>query len=60
MDGANNDQNDAAIMTPAAKPLMTSRTFRLTDLKKNTNEAPMMVHPQVNKPAMNACMIGFN
>ena len=43
IEGANNEKNEAAIMTPAANPSIASIIFLLTFLKKNTNAAPNTV-----------------
>ena len=56
--GASNDQKLAAIITPAAKPSIPSRSFRLIDLKKNTIPAPAPVMNHVKQVARKACMIG--
>ena len=60
MAGDNRDQKLAAIITPPVNPRAASRNFLLVDLKKNTNEAPIAVRIQVNKPAQKACKIGFS
>ena len=58
IDGASNDQKLAAIMTPAAKPSMASRTpFRML-LKKNTIADPRAVRPQVKSVATSAWATG--
>ncbi|MPN21373.1 hypothetical protein SDC9_168752 [bioreactor metagenome] len=54
MAGAKRDQKLAAIITPAANPIIASKTFLFIFLKKNTNAAPSAVTPQVNKVASNA------
>ena len=59
MDGSNNDQNEAAIITPALKPKMVFNTFLFTSLKKHTINAPKRVIPQVKVVAIRACKIGF-
>ena len=41
--GAKSDQKEAAIITPAANPIIMSRIFLLNDLKKNTNDDPNIV-----------------
>ena len=43
-----NDQNDAAIITPALNPRIVSNTFLFISLKKHTTNAPSAVIPQVN------------
>ena len=48
------DQKEAAIMTPAAKPIMMSCNLRLIFLKKKTMAEPTIVHPQVKRPARKA------
>lgn len=55
IDGANKDQKEAAIITPAAKPSMVSSKRRLTVLKKNTTADPTIVQNHVNKPPSKAC-----
>jgi hypothetical protein len=57
--GANSDQKLAAIITPAAKPSMASRTFLLMVLKKKTTPAPAAVTAQVKQVANSAWMMGF-
>jgi hypothetical protein len=52
--GASIDQKSAAIITPAAKPSIQSRTLRLISLARNTTEAPMAVMAQVKQPAKKA------
>lgn len=52
--GANSDQKDAAIITPALKPKIVFNTFRLTSLKKHTVSEPNAVIPHVNIVANNA------
>ncbi len=59
MAGANSDQKLAAIITPAAKPIILSRTFWLIRLKKKTKPAPNAVTPQVNSVAIKACITGL-
>lgn len=59
MAGDNNDQKDAAIITPALKPKMVFNTFRLTSLKKHTVSEPSAVMPHVNIVANNAWIAGF-
>ena len=59
IDGASNDQNDAAIIIPAENPNTISSIFLLIDLKKKTVKAPSDVTNQVNKHAIKACIIGF-
>ena len=44
-----------AIITPAAKPIMMSNSFRLICLKKKTMADPTMVQLHVNNPARKAC-----
>jgi len=51
IDGASSDQKLAAIMTPAAKPIIESRRRWLTLRVTNTIEAPRAVTIQVNPPA---------
>ena len=58
MAGKMSDQILAAIMTPAAKPIMLSSNLKLTCLVKKTKEAPNAVIPHVNNPAINACATG--
>ena len=55
--GDNNDQNDAAIITPAAKPSIASITLLFIFLKKKTNPAPKAVIPQVKIVAKRAWMV---
>ena len=55
IEGCKSDQNEAAIMTPAAKPIMMSSNLRLICLKKKTMADPTMVQPHVNNPARKAC-----
>ena len=57
--GESKDQNEAAIITPAAKPNMESKMVLLTFLKAKTIVAPRAVIPQVNKVAIKACIVGF-
>lgn len=59
MEGANNDQNDAAIITPALKPKIVFSTFLFTVLKKQTVSDPIAVIPHVNIVAISACIAGF-
>ena len=54
IEGSNKDQNDAAIITPAANPSIASITFLLTLLKNITTAAPNIVIAQVNKVAIKA------
>jgi hypothetical protein len=56
--GAKSDQKLAAIMTPAAKPSIESRSLRGTFLVPNTKDAPAAVIPQVNIVAKSACKTG--
>ena len=56
--GARSDQKLAAIMTPAAKPSIESRSLRGTFLVPNTIAAPHAVIPLVNNVTRNACKIG--
>src|SRR5690554_5789177 len=58
--GLISDQKLAAIMTPAAKPSIVSKTFLLMVLKKNTREAPSAVTPHVKSVANSACVVGSN
>ena len=58
MEGANNDQKLAAIITPPVKPSETSKTFLLEELIKNTHPEPKAVTIQVNNPAIKAWIIG--
>jgi hypothetical protein len=51
MEGASSDQKLAAIMTPAAKPSIASKSLRLTFLVPNTSAAPSAVIPHVNSVA---------
>ncbi len=51
MDGASSDQKLAAIMTPAANPIIASRRRWFTRRVKKTTDAPSAVTPQVNPPA---------
>ena len=60
IDGERSDQNDAAIITPAANPNIASIIFLLIFLKKKTMAAPSIVILQVNKVAIKACKAGFN
>ncbi len=53
--GASNDQNDAAIMTPAAKPSIMFMTRFSIVVKTKTSAAPSAVNPHVIIPASNAC-----
>ena len=55
IEGCKSDQNEAAIMTPAAKPIMMSSNLRLICLKKKTMADPTMVQLHVNNPARKAC-----
>jgi hypothetical protein len=55
MAGARSDQKEAAIITPAAKPSMPSRSLRLTVRKKKTQAAPAAVSSQVKRQAQKAC-----
>jgi hypothetical protein len=55
--GARRDQKLAAIITPAAKPSIASRTFLFIVLKKNTIAAPRAVTPQVKRVAIRACRV---
>ncbi len=59
MDGARSDQNDAAIITPAANPSAPSSRRRSTLLKKKTTAAPIAVMAQVKTVATSACAIGL-
>jgi hypothetical protein len=43
MAGTSSDQHEAATMTPAAKPIMTSIRRRGTDRKKRTGNVPRAV-----------------
>lgn len=52
--GKINDQNDAAIITPALNPKTVSNIFLLTSLKKHTTKEPDAVIPHVNIVAINA------
>ena len=56
--GANKLQKLAATITPPVKPSIPSKTTRFMLLKKNTNEAPNAVKPQVNVVAKKAAKIG--
>ena len=56
--GANKLQKLAATITPPVKPSIPSNTTRFIFLKKNTNEAPNAVKPQVNVVAKNAAKMG--
>ena len=47
-------QKLAATITPPVKPSIPSKAILLIDLKRNTEEAPSAVTPQVNKVAYNA------
>ncbi len=58
--GARSDQKLAAIMTPAAKPSIASRSFRGTFLVPNTRAAPSAVIPHVKSVAINACKTGVS
>ena len=58
IDGASSDQNDAAIMTPAANPSAASSSRRSTFSKRNTTAAPAAVMPHVKSVATNACATG--
>lgn len=52
--GDNNDQKDAAIITPALNPSTVSKIFLFISLKKQTIKAPNAVIPQVKVVAINA------
>lgn len=54
MAGDKREKNVAAIITPAAKPSMASRTVLLTFLNKKTTAEPSEVIPQVKRHAINA------
>ncbi len=56
--GARSDQKLAAIITPAAKPIIESRTTRFMSRKRKTTLAPSAVTAQVKRHASNACMAG--
>jgi len=56
MAGESKDQKLAAIITPAAKPSIESRTFLLISLKKKTIAAPSAVIPQVKRVAKKVCI----
>jgi hypothetical protein len=43
MAGSKSDQKDAAIITPAANPIIISNTLGFMDLKKKTSPAPSAV-----------------
>jgi hypothetical protein len=58
--GANKLQKLAAIITPAAKPSMLSKTFLFIFLKKNTTEAPKAVTNHVKQVASSACIMGLS
>ena len=58
IEGANRDQKLAAIMTPAPKPSMASRSFLFIVFVKKTSAAPVAVRNQVNSVATNACLSG--
>jgi hypothetical protein len=58
MAGANKDQKLAAIIIPAAKPSIPSRTCRLIVLNINTDPAPMAVSAHVKRVAISACTMG--
>jgi len=60
MAGDSNDQKLAAIITPAAKPSIASRTFLSISLKKKTMAAPKAVRPHVKRVARKVCMIGLS
>lgn len=53
MDGASRDQKLAAIMTPAANPIIASSNRRFTRRVKKTRAAPNAVTSQVKHPANN-------
>ena len=54
IEGDSNDQNDAAVITPALKPKIVLNTFLFIFLKKHTVRAPKAVIPHVNIVAINA------
>ena len=54
MEGASSDQKLAAIITPAAKPSMTSRARREGWRARNTTAAPRAVTLHVNVVAISA------
>ena len=54
IDGLSNDQKDAAIITPAAKPSIASKTFLFIFLKQKTSPAPIAVILQVKSVAIMA------
>ena len=56
--GASSDQKLAAIITPAAKPIIESMSLALTDRVKNTSAAPAAVTAQVKTVAISACSTG--
>ena len=58
MAGESRDQNEAAIITPAAKPNIPSIIVLLIFLKKKTTDAPRAVTPQVNNVANKANTTG--
>jgi hypothetical protein len=58
MDGRRSDQKLAAIITPAANPIMTSRSRRFTLRVRKTTEAPKAVTNQVKDPASRDCNRG--
>jgi len=57
--GASRDQKLAAVITPAAKPSIPSRTLRFTVLNTKTRPAPAAVTPHVKQVASKACRIGL-
>ena len=57
--GSSRDQNDAAVITPAANPCIIARNLSSILLTKNTRAAPRAVQAQVKIPAISACKIGF-
>ena len=60
IDGASSDQKLAAIITPAANPSERSSSRRLTEVVKNTTDAPSAVTPHVKRLATSAWVIGEN
>ena len=55
MEGESSDQNEAAIITPPAKPSIASRAVLFIRLNMKTTPAPSAVTLHVNIVASSAC-----